>query len=149
MNVPMVPSDDCRRAQAAVSARLDGELSQLGEARLTAHLRTCPACTAYAFEAAAVATRMRQAPLERPDRPIEIRRRRSVGASAAAAVAVAAAAAIAVGTIHPAGSGQDSGVQTASGVALRQIQSEHRLVATLSSLNAPAPQGRLGRAMPV
>lgn len=148
MNVSLVPPDDCRRARASMSARLDGELSELGEARLTAHLRACPACAAYALEVAAIATRMRQAALERPGRPIEIRRRRGIGASAAAAVAVAAAAAVAVGTIQRAPSQQATTVQ-ADQLALRHIQAEDRLVAKLASLNAAATESRDGRAQPV
>ena len=148
MNVSLVPFDDCRRAHASISARLDGELSELDEARLTAHLRACSACAAYALELAAIATRMRQAALERPGRPIGIRRRRSVGASAAAAVAVAAAAAVAVGTIHrPAPQSVPQAAEAE--ISVHHIRAEDRLVATLAALNAAAPQSRDGRALPV
>lgn len=148
MNGSLVPPDDCRRARASISVRLDGELSELGQARLAAHLRACPACAAYALEIAAVATRMRQAPLERPGRPIEIRRRRGIGASAAAAVAVAAAAAVAVGTIQRGPSQQGATVQ-ADQLVIRHIQAHDRLVAKLASLNTPTPESQVGRAQPV
>ena len=36
-----VPPNDCLRARESISARLDGELSELGVARLAAHLRGC------------------------------------------------------------------------------------------------------------
>lgn len=146
MNAAPTPSDDCRRARVALSARLDGELSGLGEARLAAHLRACSACAAYALEAAAIATRLRQAALERPLRPVEVRRRRGVGAAAAAAVAVAAAAAIAVGTIQPPPAPTSP---QAEAPAVRRIQAQQRLVATLTSLNVPVPKERHGRVIPV
>jgi len=90
-----VPPSDCQRAREAVSTQLDGELSELGSARLAAHLRECSACSAYALEAAAIASRLRAAPLERPRRPIELSSHRRPGARIAAVAAVAAAAAVA------------------------------------------------------
>ena len=95
-----VPPSDCQRAREAVSVQLDGELSELGSARLSAHLRECDACTAYAFEVAAIATRLRAAPLERPGVGIALparRRRAGLQIAAAAAVAVAAASSLALG----------------------------------------------------
>jgi len=95
MLTPMPPTD-CQRAREAVSAQLDGELSELGSARLAAHLRDCDLCRAYALELAAVATRLRAAPLEQPPSRLSIpaRRRKPVlqlAALAAAGVAAAAA----------------------------------------------------------
>jgi anti-sigma factor RsiW len=95
-----VPPSDCQRAREAVSVQLDGELSELGSARLSAHLRECDACTAYALEVTAVATRLRAAPLERPRVGIALparRRRAGLQIAAAAAVAVAAASSLALG----------------------------------------------------
>src|SRR5579862_7835131 len=96
-----VPPSECQRAREAVSARLDGELSEIGSARLSAHLRVCDACSAYALEVAAVATRLRMAPLEQPSVPVALpTRRRRPGlqiAAAAAAVLVAAASSLALG----------------------------------------------------
>jgi anti-sigma factor RsiW len=96
-----VPPSECQRAREAVSARLDGELSEIGSARLSAHLRGCAACSAYALEVAAVATRLRMAPLEQPSVPVALpARRRRPGlqiAAAAAAVLVAAASSLALG----------------------------------------------------
>lgn len=90
-----VPPSECQRAREAVSAQLDGELSEMGSARLSAHLRECDACTAYALELAAVSTRLRAAPLERPGVPVQLPARRGrpalqLAAAAAAVVAVAA-----------------------------------------------------------
>jgi predicted anti-sigma-YlaC factor YlaD len=99
MLTPLPPSD-CQRAREAVSAQLDGELSEVGSARLSAHLRDCTACAGYAVEAAAISTRLRAAPLERPTTPIELpSRRRTPGVRVAATAAVAAAAALASVTL--------------------------------------------------
>jgi anti-sigma factor RsiW len=95
-----VPPSDCQRARESVSVQLDGELSELGSARLSAHLRGCEACTAYALELASIATRLRSAPLERPGTGIALparRRRAGLQIAAAAAVAVAAASSLALG----------------------------------------------------
>jgi anti-sigma factor RsiW len=101
MLTPMPPSTECERARKAVSAQLDGELSELGSARLSAHLRACSPCTAYALELASIATRLRAAPLERPRIGVALpSRRRRPGlqiAAAAAAVLVAAASSLALG----------------------------------------------------
>ena len=95
-----VPPSDCQRARESVSAQLDGELSELGTARLSAHLRECEACTAYALEVSAIANRLRAAPLERPGTGVALpvrRRRAGLQIAAAAAVAVAAASSLALG----------------------------------------------------
>ncbi|HEY2542534.1 MAG TPA: zf-HC2 domain-containing protein [Gaiellaceae bacterium] len=96
-----VPPSACQRAREAVSARLDGELSELGSARLAAHLRECDACAAYALEVSAISTRLRMAPLEQPGVSVALPgRRRRPGlqiAAAAAAVLVAAASSLALG----------------------------------------------------
>jgi hypothetical protein len=83
-----------------MSAQLDLELSELDSARLSAHLRDCAGCTAYALELGAIAARLRTAALEQPGRPIELpqrRRLRVTARAAAAAVAVAAGASLALG----------------------------------------------------
>jgi anti-sigma factor RsiW len=96
-----VPQSDCQRARAAVSLRLDGELSELGSARLDAHLRECPVCVAYAHEVTAIAVRLRSASLEQPGTGVSVpARRRRPGlqlAAAGAAVLAAAAASLALG----------------------------------------------------
>lgn len=95
-----IPPTECSRARESMSAQLDNELSELDSARLSVHLRACPACTACALEMAAVAARLRTAALEQPARPIELPRRhglRVTARAAAAAVAVAAGASLALG----------------------------------------------------
>ena len=110
-----VPPSDCDRAREAVSAQLDGELSELGSARLAAHLRECPACSAYAFEVAAVATRIRSAPLERPGDRIHLRRPRR-SATRATVVAVAAALLLVAGALRTSQSGAPSAPQATTTV---------------------------------
>ena len=95
-----IPPTECSRARESMSAQLDLELSELDSARLSAHLRDCLGCAAYAFEMGAIAARLRAAALEQPDRPIELpqrRRLRVTARAAAAAVAVAAGASLALG----------------------------------------------------
>ena len=68
----MIRPLDCERARAHASLRLDGQLSELGSARLDAHLTGCAACRAYAAGIAGVTAELRAAPLEQPLRQIVI-----------------------------------------------------------------------------
>jgi predicted anti-sigma-YlaC factor YlaD len=86
-------------AREAVSARLDGALTELDAVRLEGHLRACADCRDFAVETGAAAVLLREAPLEQPTariwaEPARPRRRLGVagGMAAAAAVIVAAAA---------------------------------------------------------
>ncbi len=96
MLTPVSPIE-CVQARESASARLDGELPELDDVRLAAHLRGCADCRAFAEEAAALAAELRTALLERPETAVFLPRRRRVHAirmqSAAAAVALVAAAA--------------------------------------------------------
>lgn len=95
-----IPPTECSRARESMSAQLDLELSELDSVRLSAHLRDCLACSAYALEMGAIAARLRTAALEQPGRPIELPQRqrlRVTARAAAAAVAVAAGASLALG----------------------------------------------------
>jgi predicted anti-sigma-YlaC factor YlaD len=91
MLTPVSPTA-CDRARTAISAQLDGELSELGAARLAAHLRVCAACEAFAFELASIAARLRGAPLEQPGVSVVLPARGRVPTLRLAAVAVAVAA---------------------------------------------------------
>lgn len=98
----LVPPNDCLRARESISARLDGELSELGAARLRAHLRACPDCAAYAGGVGATTALLREAPLETPTIEIALPARRrmpglQVAAAAAAAVAIAATSSFVLG----------------------------------------------------
>jgi len=146
----MVPPDDCIRARESISARLDGELNELDLARLTAHLRECPACALQAHELAGVVGRLRAATLEQPDREIRLGlpgRRQAYRIRATAAVAVAAAAVVVAGGLMQ-HRGQPVPSQAASESAAHHRLMEQRLVAMLSSLDA-APTNRQGRFLAV
>jgi anti-sigma factor RsiW len=110
-----IPPTECSRARESMSAQLDLELSELDEARLSAHLRDCPGCAAYALEMGAIAARIRAAALEQPARPIGLPQRqrlRVTARAAAAAVAVAAGASLARG--HALGSSSSTRPSAAS-----------------------------------
>jgi predicted anti-sigma-YlaC factor YlaD len=95
----------CDRMRELFSSSLDGELSELDDARLQGHLATCPGCRAYAATAESAARLVRQTPLEEPairivipGRRLAVARKLQV-ASAAAAIAVTVGLSVAVGTV--------------------------------------------------
>jgi predicted anti-sigma-YlaC factor YlaD len=99
----------CRQERELISLRLDGELSELEELRLDAHLRACPDCRAYDAEVGRATRMLRAAPLEPIERPVVLPQRRrlhvrslQVG-SAAAVVLVATALGTLLGPLrtHP------------------------------------------------
>lgn len=88
-------SGRCERAREYASLALDGELSQFEHALLRAHLEACPGCRSYNGGLVATTERLRNAPLERLERPITLPSRqrvsfRSVQAGLAAALVVTA-----------------------------------------------------------
>ena len=94
-----VISHTCERIRALASVALDGELSEIEQAMLAAHLLRCEPCDAYARQAAAFTQVLRDAPLELLPFPVAIHRRRSVhGATRVAAVAAVAAVAVGLGS---------------------------------------------------
>jgi anti-sigma factor RsiW len=101
----------CDRMRELFSAALDGELSELDQARLDAHLAACAGCRAYADTTAGASMLLRETPLEEltvpivvPGRRLAVARKLQV-AAAAAAVAATVGLSAAVGTIeHPASS---------------------------------------------
>ena len=85
----------CERVREQLSLALDGELSQLEDAHLDAHLAKCASCQTFGAEIGATARMIRTAPLEEPSFQIVIPgrnriARRSLQVAAAAAVIVAA-----------------------------------------------------------
>ena len=95
----------CDRMRELYSASLDGELPELDEARVRAHLGACAGCRAYADTAEATSRLLRQTPLEDltvqivvPGRRLAVARKLQV-ASAAAAVAATIGMSVALGTI--------------------------------------------------
>src|SRR5207247_8945881 len=89
----------CERAREWASLRLDGELSELEQALLRAHLARCASCSAYARAITETTSAIRVAERQQLPEPITLplRRRRSgipahaLRASTAAAAVVAAA----------------------------------------------------------
>jgi predicted anti-sigma-YlaC factor YlaD len=97
------PSHACDRARAEISSKIDEELSELEDARLSLHLAGCAACRAYEADVIAVTRMVRTAPLEPLEFPISIaRRRRSVLRQFELAAAVTLAAAIGLGSMFSA-----------------------------------------------
>jgi anti-sigma factor RsiW len=89
------PQTVCTRVREQVSLELDGELSQLEERMLEAHLDRCPRCAAYAADVRDFTERMRTAPQAFPQRPVVVRKRSALSAirlqtGVAAAFALAA-----------------------------------------------------------
>jgi anti-sigma factor RsiW len=85
----------CERAREYASLALDGELSQFEHALLRAHLEQCAGCRSYNGSLVATTERLRNAPLERLERPITLPSRQrisfgSVQAGLAAALVVTA-----------------------------------------------------------
>ncbi|HJR96016.1 MAG TPA: zf-HC2 domain-containing protein [Gaiellaceae bacterium] len=88
------PQTVCSRVREQVSLELDGELSQLEQRMLGAHLERCSRCAAYAADVRDVTKRIRNAPRAHMQRPVVVRRRRplttvrlQVGVAAAFALA--------------------------------------------------------------
>ena len=68
----------CERVRAQVSLRLDGELSQLEQRMVTAHLGRCADCRAFEESIVSFTTALRAAPLEQLSRPVVVRRSRRI-----------------------------------------------------------------------
>lgn len=93
------PADACREAREGVSLQLDGLLSQVGAARLRAHLDACARCRSYRAQLEGLTRALRTAPLVEPNlivpalRPrLRARHHRRAWPTAAVAVAALAAA---------------------------------------------------------
>src|SRR5262245_12043561 len=89
------PQSVCARVREQVSLELDGELSQLEQRMLSAHLERCGACATYADDVRDLTDRIRSAPLHSMRRPVVVRRRRQLSTTriqvgVAAALALAA-----------------------------------------------------------
>jgi predicted anti-sigma-YlaC factor YlaD len=88
----------CDRIRSYVSLGLDGELSQLEQAMMVAHLQRCADCRAYETDVVVVTGALRAAEAEVPERVVVLPRRhrhaaafRAVQAASAAAVVLVAA----------------------------------------------------------
>ena len=87
---------DCQRIREAISAQLDGELSELEAVRLRTHLERCESCREFEAGARVATDALRAAPLEPVSRPVALPTRRGISfplrvpAAAAAAVVMVA-----------------------------------------------------------
>jgi anti-sigma factor RsiW len=72
------PLTVCARVREQVSLELDGELSQLEQRMLSAHLERCALCAAYASDVRDATERIRSAPHAVMQRPVVVRRRREL-----------------------------------------------------------------------
>jgi anti-sigma factor RsiW len=141
----LLKSEECDRARRWVSLELDGELSELGQARLRAHLESCSDCVAYAGATRAATEQLRGAALEPagfqivlPQRRLPRRRLLQVGAAAAAV-------AVAIGLGRVAGSFSPSPAHRASAEAIAATQQpylERQLLALDASLHKRMQRGR-------
>jgi predicted anti-sigma-YlaC factor YlaD len=86
----------CERVRGQVSVLLDGELSQLEQRMVAAHLDRCADCRAFEATVRSFTEELRSAPIEFPRRPIVVRRARRVAFSARQVSAAAATIAVAV-----------------------------------------------------
>jgi predicted anti-sigma-YlaC factor YlaD len=105
-----ISSNSCDQIHELFSASLDGELAELEEARLQAHLASCAGCRSYADGAAAAARLVRTTPLEELGFPIVVPRRRVAVGRRLQAVAAVAAVAVTVGLSVAVGSLSGPGV---------------------------------------
>lgn len=133
------PSVICDRVRSQVSLELDGELSQLERAMVSAHVARCPECREYEAEVTAFTRVLREAPLKRMETPVVVRRpRRAIvarlQAGAAAAMAIAAlgaASQVAPDAQTPAGS--PAGSRQIQYPSQRQIQGEQAILERVRS----------------
>jgi anti-sigma factor RsiW len=116
---------DCDGMRELVSASLDGELSQLEDVRLQAHLSSCAPCRAYASAAAETARVMRQTPLDELPHPIVLPKRRLAVARRLQVAAAAAAVALA------------AGLSTTVGIVSEPSRAPGRTAATSQKLRFP------------
>jgi predicted anti-sigma-YlaC factor YlaD len=87
----------CERSREWISLRLDGELSELAEKMLQSHLARCAACRTFEGDVEVTSRLVRTTPLERPEQPIALPRRRRRAYVRPAGAVAATAAAVALG----------------------------------------------------
>ena len=141
MLLPGIPRA-CQRAREAVSLQADGELSELGSARLAAHLHSCDACAAYAAEVTAITARLRAAPMEIPASSAMPRSARPARAAARAAamVAVVSGLAITAGSLR----GGQANVPQSATVSIPSVQTNALIFRELDPLERSASTDRSG-----
>ena len=94
-----VDLDSCAEWRILASCELDGELSELDFVRLEHHLDDCAACRTWLAEMRELATALRTAELEAPERNFDLTAARRWRMLRASSVAAAAAASVAAATL--------------------------------------------------
>ena len=92
----------CDRARAWATADVDGELSSFERVLLNAHLAECPSCCEFHASVNGFTELLREAPLEKLERTIDIgrvRRRTRISMRVAPAVAAMAVTVVGLGSI--------------------------------------------------
>jgi len=109
-----VRTAECERARSWVSLSFDGELSEIEQASLRAHVGRCAACAGFERDMDALTRELRTAPLERPAVVVMLPRRRSAAVRVLQISAAAAAVVLAAGLGSVAGSLSSPGTTTAT-----------------------------------
>ncbi len=99
-----VRAAECERARSWASLALDGELSEIEQVSLRAHVGRCEACAGFERDLDALTRTLRTAPLERPAVGVALPRRRSTAVRVLQISAAAAAVVLAAGLGTLAGS---------------------------------------------
>jgi len=134
-----VLSIECEHAHRWASLGLDGELSQVEQALLRAHVGRCAACAGFARDLDGLTQELRTAPLPRPRLRVPVRRHDPgarwlrLGAAAAAAIAIAAGLGSLAGSL----------TTRAPGPAVRQVSLQSLRVAFATGKPAARPGTRL------
>jgi predicted anti-sigma-YlaC factor YlaD len=90
-----VRTADCERTRARVSLSLDGELSEIEQVSLRAHVGRCAECSGFERDLSALTKALRAAILERPAVGARLPHRRSTSVRVLQTSAVAAAVVLA------------------------------------------------------
>ena len=125
MSMGAVQHPECERARLWVSLGLDGELSEIEQVSLRAHIGRCAACAAFEGDVGALTVELRNAPLVPLATagagdlaiPVSLPRRRSTAVRVLQISAAAAAVVLAAGLGSLAGSLSSRGKPTATTVA--------------------------------
>ncbi len=109
----------CERMRAYVSLEVDGELADLEQAMLEAHVAQCATCSAYRADVHGFTRELRSAPHERLERRVALPRVRSrIPLRALQAAAAAASVAAAFVVVTAVGTRSEPSVRTTSGEVL-------------------------------
>jgi predicted anti-sigma-YlaC factor YlaD len=133
---------NCEQPREAISLRLDGELPELDQARLDAHLEHCAACRALQAELDGVTTLLRAAPVDQPDFDVRLPGRRRVSVRMVQAGAAAAAVVVVAGlsTVH--GLGQREAAAPNDFAASIALGHDDELTPDRHPARAPRPRFR-------